>query len=70
MKIKDKLVRSNKKEPRNFKEIVPSIYKDIRLNNQIKNPDNYMKYPQRNFVSPLQPVKIFPEWPCNDDIKV
>ena len=69
-KDKEKFNKANKKEPRNIKEIVPLSSKEPRINNQIKNPDNFAKLPQRNFVSPLEPVKLFPEWPSDDDIKV
>ena len=70
MKNKDKSNKINKKEPRNIKDLVPIASKEPRVNNQIKIPDNLLKWPQRNFVSPIQPVKSFPEWPSNDEIKV
>lgn len=70
MKNKDKVNKTNKKEPRNLKELVPPSSREPRVNNQIKVPDNVSKLPQRNFVPPLQPVKIFPEWPSNEEIKV
>ena len=74
MKIKDKQNKgpnnTNKKEPRNIKEIVPLSSKEPRTSLPITIPENISKLPQRNFVSSLQPVILLPEWPSNEEIKV
>jgi len=70
MKNKDKPNKTNKKEPRNIKDFVPISSKEPRINYPLKIPDNISKFPHRNYVAPLQPVKILPEWPSNDEIKV
>lgn len=70
MKNKDKPNKLSKKEPRNVKDLVPPSSNEPRVNNQIKIPENISNLPQRNFVSPLQPVKLLPEWPSNGEIKV
>ena len=70
MKNKDKHNKTNKKEPKYFRDLVPPSSKEPRVNDQIRIPDNLSQLPQRNFISPLQPVKILAEWPSNEEIKV
>jgi hypothetical protein len=59
-----------KKEPKNIKELLPSNIQNIRKNCPIKIPQNPENLPQRNFNNLLEPIKLFPEWPKEEELKV
>jgi hypothetical protein len=62
-------IQKKEKEPRNIKEFLPNNLQDIRKNNpinQIQNPENQ----QRNFTPAIEPIKLFPEWPLEEEISV
>jgi hypothetical protein len=57
------------KEPRNIKEFLPNNLQDIRKNNPLnhnQNPENQ----QRIFIPAIEPIKLFPEWPSEEEIMV
>ena len=74
MKNKDNINKNLKinlrREPRNLKEVVPLSSKEPRNNIQIKNYENQSYYPQRNYIPPVEPSKLFPIWPSIEEIKV
>jgi hypothetical protein len=59
-----------KKEPKNIRELLPSNILNIRKNCPLKNALNPENLPQRNFNSILEPIKLFPEWPNEEEINV
>lgn len=71
MKKKDQKAQEKiKRDPRNIKDYLPSNLLNIRKNTTLKIPSNSENLPARNFSNLLEPIKLFPDWPSEEEIKV
>ena len=59
-----------KREPRNIKDYLPSNLLNVRKFNPLKIPTNQENLPARNCTLSFEPIKLFPEWPSDEEIIV